>query len=346
VPGNTPKISVLMPSFNRGHTIKKAIDSVLAQEFHDFELIVIDEYSTDGTQEILASYGDKIQVIREYAKGVARARNIGLAAARGEYICYCDSDDEQTPQRLSTQMAVLDDYRDVPLVFCDSFVWVNGETVASDSLLRARWIGPTDRSFDEDLIYHFGAPPKGNVYRGHIDAWLCAIHAAWGHSQMYRTEVGRAVGGHWEALRCYEDWELSGKLSKKYPLAYVDKALVKYRIHQGEQLTGTPRPNAESYLENLFHTWRADREQYAKHKKTIDRAIGVGYTVLGEVEARAGNFDRSEECFRRAIYEGPVVGKRAYVSLALSALKNRVPFLRSGLLGDRIPGYLAHPDSQ
>ncbi|MBK6685356.1 MAG: glycosyltransferase family 2 protein [Deltaproteobacteria bacterium] len=355
-----PKISVIMPSFNRGHTIRRAIDSVLAQDFQDFELIVVDEHSTDGTAEILAEYGDRIRVIKEYAKGVARARNLGIAAARGEYLCYCDSDDEQLPYRLSTQAAVLDRLPEVPLVFCDSFIWENGERVTSDSLLRARWIGPTDRSFDEDLAFHFShhgtaatlglpVPPElagRGVHHGSIDGWLCAIHAAWGHSQMHRTKVVRAVGGHWEALRCYEDWELSGKISKHHPLAYVDIPLVRYRVHQGEQLTGTPRPNAESYLENLFHTWRADRIYYTKYKATIDRAIGVGYAVLGEVEARAGNFERSEECFRRAIYEGPIVGKRAFVSLLLSALKSRVPLLRSGLLGDRIPAYLAHPESR
>src|SRR5687767_4517414 len=118
-----PKISVVMPSFNRGHTIKQAIDSVLAQNFRDFELIVVDEHSTDGTEEILASYGDRIRVIREYARGVARARNLGIAAARGEYICYCDSDDEQEVDRLAAQAAVLDEYRDLALVFVDSYVW-------------------------------------------------------------------------------------------------------------------------------------------------------------------------------------------------------------------------------
>lgn len=355
-----PKVSVIMPSFNRGHTIKQAIDSVLAQDFQDFELIVVDEHSTDGTAEILASYGDRIRVIKEYAKGVARARNLGIAAARGEYLCYCDSDDEQLPYRLGTQAAILDRLKDVPLVFCDSFIWENGETVTSESLLRARWIGPTDHLFDEDLSLHFAAHDTAGglglpvpaelrgrgVHYGNIHAWLCAIHAAWGHSQMHRTAVVREVGGHWEGLRCYEDWELSGKISKRWPLAFVDIPLVRYRVHRGEQLTGTPRPNAESYLENLFHTWRADRVYYPKHKATIDRAIGVGYAVLGEVEARAGNYARAEECFRRAVYEGPIVGKRAYVSLLLSALKNRVPALQKGLLGDRIPAYLAHPESR
>jgi hypothetical protein len=72
----------------------------------------------------------------------------------------------------------------------------------------------------------------------------------------------------------------------------------------------------------------------------------VGFAVLGEVEARAGRFERAEECFRRAILEGPVVGKRAYVSYALAALKHRVPALRSGPIGDRLPSYLAHPETR
>src|SRR5262249_11040059 len=150
------------------------------------------EYSADGTQQILESYGDRIRVIREHARCVARARNIGLAAARGEYICYCDSDDEQEPNRIAVQAAILDRCPEVALAFCDSFLWEDGIKIASDSLLRSRWIGPTDRSFDDDLAHHFerhetfdGKP----LHRGLVDAWLCAIHAAWGHSQMYRADL-------------------------------------------------------------------------------------------------------------------------------------------------------------
>lgn len=347
-----PKISVVMPSYDRGHTIGEALDTVLAQTFQDFELIVVDEHSTDSTAEVLADrqarHRGRIEVIRARAGNVARARNLGLEAARGDYVVYCDSDDAQLPTRLAAQAAVLDAAPEVALVFVDSFIWENGERVTHDSLLRDRWLGPTDHAFDEDLARHFarhdtaaalgvpGVSPDVRVWRGRIDGWLCASHVAWGHSQMYRAAIVRAAGGHWDRLRCYEDWELSSKLSKHHDLAFLDAPLVKYRVKH-QQLTGTPRPNAECYVDNLLHTWWADRVFYRKHQATIDRALATGFSILGEVEARDGNFAEAEACFRRAALEGPGAGKLALLNLALSTLKHRVPALRGGPIGGRIP---------
>jgi len=99
-----PLVSVIIPTYNRAWVLKEAIDSVLAQEFKDFELIVVDDGSTDNTGEILDSYEQDILVLRQSNKGVSAARNRGIDAAEGRLIAFLDSDDLWLPRKLSSQV--------------------------------------------------------------------------------------------------------------------------------------------------------------------------------------------------------------------------------------------------
>ena len=97
-------VSVIIPTFNRGWILKDAIDSVLNQEFDDYELIIVDDGSADNTQEILNSYGEGIIILRQSNKGVSAARNRGITEATGQLIAFLDSDDLWLPQKLSRQV--------------------------------------------------------------------------------------------------------------------------------------------------------------------------------------------------------------------------------------------------
>jgi glycosyltransferase involved in cell wall biosynthesis len=101
---NHPLVSVIIPTYNRAWSIKESIDSVLSQDFNDFELIVIDDGSTDHTIEILNSYGKDIFVIHQRNQGVSSARNRGLMKASGSFIAFLDSDDLWLPGKLSLQV--------------------------------------------------------------------------------------------------------------------------------------------------------------------------------------------------------------------------------------------------
>lgn len=99
-----PKVSVIIPTYNRAHCVGEAIESVLSQTFRDFELIVVDDGSTDNTQEVLSKYGSAIRVIRQENSGVSAARNTGIKASRGEWVAFLDSDDLWEPEKLMVQM--------------------------------------------------------------------------------------------------------------------------------------------------------------------------------------------------------------------------------------------------
>ena len=89
----TPRVSIVMPTYNRKDTIKRAIDSVLQQRFADWELVIVDDGSTDGTKDLVAGIDPRVRLIVQENRGVAGARNRALAAARGSLIAFLDSDD-------------------------------------------------------------------------------------------------------------------------------------------------------------------------------------------------------------------------------------------------------------
>lgn len=123
---NSPRVSIIIPSFQSAGTLPQAIKSVLSQDYTDFELIVVDNGSTDSTSEVIQEAKKQDQRIRglhlENNKRPAGGRNAGVGAARGEYIAFLDADDEWLPGKLTPQVAVLDDHPDYDLVFTDSWI--------------------------------------------------------------------------------------------------------------------------------------------------------------------------------------------------------------------------------
>lgn len=108
VAGEHPMISVVVPAYNAGRFIRRTIDSVLAQSYRDFELIVVNDGSTDDTEQVVQSYGEKVRYIYQANAGDGPARNTGIAAARGEWIAFLDHDDEWLPHKLELQIALLE----------------------------------------------------------------------------------------------------------------------------------------------------------------------------------------------------------------------------------------------
>lgn len=107
---NEPKVSVIIPTYNRADRVCRAVESVLAQNFTDFECLVVDDGSTDDTAERLAEFDDsRLKILRQENKGVSAARNFGIAAAIGDFIAMLDSDDEWVPEKLLKQIPFMEE---------------------------------------------------------------------------------------------------------------------------------------------------------------------------------------------------------------------------------------------
>ena len=119
---SNPQISVIIPTFNRVRLVVQAIDSVLKQSFHDFEIVVIDDGSSDDTGAVIQQYTDpRVRYIYQENTGLAGARNAGIRAARGQYVAFLDADDLFLPHNLDSHIAEIERHPQLGLVaggFC------------------------------------------------------------------------------------------------------------------------------------------------------------------------------------------------------------------------------------
>lgn len=114
-----PAVSVIIPTYQRAHLVSEAIDSVLAQTYTNYEIIVVDDGSSDNTRQVLSAYGELIRTIHQPNQGLPAARNSGICRARGQFIAFLDDDDLWLPHKLEKQVPLLDSQPDAGLIFSD-----------------------------------------------------------------------------------------------------------------------------------------------------------------------------------------------------------------------------------
>ena len=201
------KISVVMPVYNGEKYLKEAIDSVLSQTFTDYEFIIIDDCSTDGTSELIKTYKDsRIRCIRnETNLGVALSLNRGLDEARGEYIARMDADDISLPDRFAKQIAIMDGDRDIAVCGCDIIEFTDD--------------GHEERKFFE---YDCDKIKIGLLFNSALAHPTVMIRKAVldDNRLRYDPEYEKA-----------EDFELWTRIAAKYKLFVISEPLLRYRIH-------------------------------------------------------------------------------------------------------------------
>jgi glycosyltransferase involved in cell wall biosynthesis len=152
------KVSVIIPTFNRQTTLEKALDSVLGQTYQNFEVLVCDDASTDGTYELVNAYSKKAPQIRllslPYNQGAGAARNMAMQAARGEYLAFLDSDDEWRKEKLAKQVQIMDQQStDVGVCFCGATIIKNGDVYDIKKYVPdVKWEKDTFRKFVCDYV--------------------------------------------------------------------------------------------------------------------------------------------------------------------------------------------------
>ncbi len=114
-----PRISVIIPTHNRADVVGEALASVLAQDYRDFEVVVVDDGSTDDTAAVVQTFGEPVRLVRRPCGGPAAARNTGIRESRGEFVCFLDSDDLYLPQRLAGVASFLDRHPEYDAAYSD-----------------------------------------------------------------------------------------------------------------------------------------------------------------------------------------------------------------------------------
>lgn len=271
-----PRVSVVIPAYNAQRFIRETLDSVLAQTYRDFEVVVVDDGSKDRTREIVLSYGDAVRCITQANAGPSAARNRGIREARGELIAFADSDDLWLPEKLAEQAPLFDGEGRVGLVYC-----------------RAQRIG----SDGQPLPTPDSPKPVGRVFLDFLLRNHCPTSAA-----VVRRECFERCGFFPEDMVWAEDWHLWLRIARHYEFAAVERVLVRHRVHAGaltRQLASAYR-GARSVLERALAENDGPELRAARRRGLHRLDRNQALTLLGLGEAR-----NARQCFRRAVGNGP-----------------------------------------
>ena len=265
-PKSQPDISVIIPAFNRAHTLPKALDSVLSQTLKPREIIVVDDGSTDETNAVLANYPG-LCIISQDNRGVSAARNVGIEKAGGDWIAFLDSDDEWLSDKLEKQWDAI--CNDDKLICHTDEIWIrNGQRV--NPMKKHKKFG--------GIIYERCLP-------------LCVISPS---SVMIHRSVFKDVGVFDESLEVCEDYDLWLRICAKYSVLFIDEPLiVKYGGHE-DQLSrkywGMDRFRVKA-LEKMMSFGALNDED---EKATVNMILQKCGIIINGMKKR-GNNDEAEK---------------------------------------------------
>ena len=243
--------------------VTEAVESVLAQEMTDFELIVIDDGSTDETEERLSVYGSRLKYYQQENAGVSAARNRGLEIASAPLVAFLDSDDLWLPAKLQVQHKYMKKNPEIHICQTEEIWWRNG-----------RRVNPKK--------HHQKA--SGNIFRRSLD--LCLVSPS---AVMVRGSLLEKVGYFDEELPAAEDYDLWLRVSVEYPVVLLSYPLVIKRGGHADQLSA--RSGIDRYrikaLEKLLQSGRLSTRQYKDTWKVLQRKCkiyGEGCRKRGKIE--------------------------------------------------------------
>jgi glycosyltransferase involved in cell wall biosynthesis len=204
-------VSAIIPTYNRASMVTEAVNSVLAQSYRNFELIVVDDGSTDDTAGALASYGDALRFWSQARSGVAAARNTGVRISRGEYLAFLDSDDLWLANKLAVQTAFMEQNRRVEICQTEE-VWIR----------RGIRVNPkaTHRK------------PSGDIFRRSLERCLVSPSAV-----MMTRRLFESAGGFDDAFWVCEDYDLWLRIAVDHEVPLITKPLVVKRGGHADQLS-------------------------------------------------------------------------------------------------------------
>ncbi|MCI1477715.1 MAG: glycosyltransferase [Clostridium beijerinckii] len=216
-------VSVIMPTYNNSVYIEEALNSLFYQTYTNIEIIVVDDGSTDNTNEVLEKYLDKIKYIRKINEGVSSARNLGIDLSKGDYIAFLDSDDLYSRDKIEKQVEMLEQFKDIDIVYNDiDIINENGEYI---STLESEGVYTNKNNFLCMMLVRQIIPGPA--------------------SMMIRRKCLEDGIRYNERYSNAEDYDFTLKIALRYKYGYLNKSLYMYRRHSSN-LTNNHKKQLQS----------------------------------------------------------------------------------------------------
>jgi glycosyltransferase involved in cell wall biosynthesis len=284
-----PKVSVVIATYNRAKFLPETIDSVLKQEFQDLEVIVVDDGSSDNTQEVLRPYGDTIRCLYQENRGPSAARNLGARHARAAWIAIQDSDDLCARNHLETLFNYAREHEDCAMIFANG-AYLGGKQHNRDTII----------------------PPHKSRHLARsgvrlVDLFEKSIVRL--QASLISKKCYDAIGGHDESLRISMDLDLAFRIFMRHPVAYLDEVVFYYRKHEGN----IGRDQELRLLENIRVIEKLLRDQPQADRilgrGRVTRRLAYRYYRLAKSRWKEGRKEGAREALGQAVALSPFVLK-------------------------------------
>lgn len=276
-------VSVIIPNYNNAQYLESAINSILNQTFTNYEIIIVDDGSIDGSREVVGQFGDKVRYIWQENKGLGGARNTGILASNAEYVALLDADDEWEPVFLERMMSLIQKRPDAAVYYCGA----RGMNETGRYLPQIFGRGPSSNDIYESLLRANFIIPSTIVFRRSVV-----------------LEAGLFEERNRELHGC-EDWDLWLRLSPLHKFVGIPEPLVRYRLHNNTFSTNYEHMQkaVRGVIERNFG---ADDSNYGGWSAEKGRAFGGAYRYRAiTFIQRQNNWDAAGDSLQKALRIDP-----------------------------------------
>ena len=291
---DNPVVSVVIPAYNAESTLPETISSVLSQTFADFELVIIDDGSTDTTAHVLACFTDqRLHYIYQPNQERAVARNRGISVSQGKYLAFLDADDQWMPDKLAKQVALMEGNNDLGLVY-------------SDLLYTNRLTGKTLFLFSQKVKFYRGKVPLRRIL---IQNFIQSP------TPLVRKEVFEEVGLFDPSLIPVEDWDMWIRIVSRFPIDYVAKPLARYCVPQNAVLWSRhPEIQHKAVLKMLDKIELLINLPPTPSRQIMKQARSQAHYIFGHALTHAQKYRQALDYYLKALDLNPF-GLKIYVRL-------------------------------
>lgn len=277
------EVSVVVPTHNRAGLLAETLESITRQQHPSFEIIVIDDGSTDDTPRVMQKFGARIRGLRQENRGAAVARNFGAQAARGRFLAFCDDDDLWSPTHLRQLSGLLNPRPEVALAFSNAAFFESTPQQVSRRMIRPKYLKLLERR----------SLRSSDLFLKCIVTTLSVV--------MVARDAFESIGRFNERIRLVDDSDLALRISLQYEIIFLNEITCYKRI-LSDSLTATIQYD-DGYLQVIEDLDDADPKLRAKVGKSIfRRRLASEYWKLGQRRLRRGDAPGAREAFRRACH--------------------------------------------
>ncbi|MBU0718429.1 MAG: glycosyltransferase [Planctomycetes bacterium] len=290
---NRPTVSIVVPTYNRAELLPRALESIIGQTYGDWEIILVDDGSTDETPALADDYarrlGDRFVCLRQANAGSSAARNAGIDASRGRFLAFLDSDDEYLPNKLERQLRLFELCPDLGLVYCD-FAFIDDDGIRHESVFDTKTPLAREVPFTEvePGLCICGRSLFDYLIRGYFIATIVGLVRRDVLSNSIRFPVGISYA---------EEWLFYLKIARTCPAGFVNEPLCLHHFVQGSLARTDKHSNTLRQRELLLAIKASFADLAPAHHRAVSANLGDTTRQLGFDAYRAGAYRQAAKYF-------------------------------------------------